>query len=141
MGTQQILLLILSVIIVGVAVSVTIYAFGQQAISANRNAMIADMNYLAAISIAYYKTPANLGGGDGIWVKEDLYSWLSMETTRNGKRLLTENGQINVLARKNGQRLVFIGYGNEIGLDETKAVRARLVLKGPEASPKLVFLN
>ena len=54
MGTQQMLFVILSVIIIGVAVSVSIYAFDVQAMNSNRNAIIADMNYLAAFSIAYF---------------------------------------------------------------------------------------
>jgi len=141
MGTQQMLFLLLVIIIVAISISVGLYAFKQQAMSMNRSAIIADMNRIAALSIAYYKTPAIQGGGDGVWVKEDLYAWLHMKTNRNGKRLVTENGQILVSARKNGQKLVFVGYGNELGLDETKAVKARLVLKGPEADPKLIFLN
>ena len=76
----------------------------------NRSAIIADMNHIAALSIAYYKTPAIQCGGDGVCVKEDLYAWLHMETNRNGKRLVTYNGQILVSARNNRQKLVFVGY-------------------------------
>nr|MBC8383659.1 hypothetical protein [Candidatus Cloacimonadota bacterium] len=48
MGTQQILLIVLSVIIVGIAVAVGITMFNAQSVNSNRNACIADMNNFAA---------------------------------------------------------------------------------------------
>lgn len=62
MGTQQILLIVLSVIIVGVAVSVGITMFNQQAINAARQATIMDMNNFAAMTAAWYRTPTSQGG-------------------------------------------------------------------------------
>jgi hypothetical protein len=62
MGTQQILLIVLSVIIVGVAVAVGITMFNQQAINASRQATIMDMNNFAAMAIAWYRTPTSQGG-------------------------------------------------------------------------------
>jgi len=66
MGTQQILLIVLSVIIVGIAVAVGITMFNTQSINSNRNACIADMNNFAASAYAWYKTPTSHGGsGNG----------------------------------------------------------------------------
>ncbi len=62
MGTQQILLIVLSVIIVGVAVAVGITMFNQQAINAARQATIMDMNNFAATAIGWYRTPTSQGG-------------------------------------------------------------------------------
>ena len=63
MGTQQILMIVLSVIIVGVAVGVGITMFQNQAVNSNRQAVIADLNNFAAQAIAWYKLPVNMGGG------------------------------------------------------------------------------
>ena len=62
MGTQQILLIVLSVIIVGIAVAVGITMFNTQSVNANRNACIADMNNFSASALAFYKTPTSHGG-------------------------------------------------------------------------------
>lgn len=62
MGTQQILMIVLSVIIVGVAVAVGITMFKNQAINSNRQACISDMNNFAAQIMAWQKTPTSQGG-------------------------------------------------------------------------------
>ena len=63
MGTQQILLIVLSVIIVGAAIAVGIQMFNNQAYSANKSAIAADAQSYAAQVVQYYKTPASQGGG------------------------------------------------------------------------------
>ncbi|MFC1887271.1 hypothetical protein ACFLYK_00505 [Candidatus Cloacimonadota bacterium] len=142
MGTQQILFITLSIIIVGIAVSVGLYAVKKQAMNVNRSAIISEMNYIASTAIAYYKTPLNQGGGGGEWSsREILYAYINLETTSNGDRLVTENGQIEITIRENGQQLNFLGFGYEIGLDDINAVRARLILNGPQADPTLIFIN
>ena len=66
MGTQQVLLIVLSVIIIGVAIAVGIAMFGSQSSSSNRNSLCADLENIAAQAIAFYKTSADMaGGGNG----------------------------------------------------------------------------
>ena len=64
MGTQQILLIVLSVIIVGAAIAVGITMFNNQSYSANKLAIAADAQNFASQVFQYYKTPASQGGGD-----------------------------------------------------------------------------
>jgi len=63
MGTQQILLIVLAVIIVGVAIVVGISLFGNAAYNSNKQAVSADLNNYASQVIQFWKTPASLGGG------------------------------------------------------------------------------
>ena len=66
MGTQQVLLIVLSVIIIGVAVAVGITMFSTQSSSSNREALKSDLATFAAQALAFYKTPAGMaGGGNG----------------------------------------------------------------------------
>jgi hypothetical protein len=65
MGTQQILLIVLSVIIVGVAVAVGITMFATQATNSNRQALVGELQNFGAAAMQYYKTPASQGGGGG----------------------------------------------------------------------------
>jgi len=63
MGTQQILLIVLSVIIVGIAVAVGISMFNTQSVAADQQAIAADLQSFGAQVLAYLKTPTSMGGG------------------------------------------------------------------------------
>jgi hypothetical protein len=64
MGTQQLLLIVLGVIIVGIAVVVGINIFGSNAEQANKDAITQDCLRITAAAQGYYRKPAMLGGGD-----------------------------------------------------------------------------
>ncbi len=63
MGQQQLLLVILVTIIVGIATVVAINTFGSAADSANLDAVRQDMASIAASAQGYYMKPEMLGGG------------------------------------------------------------------------------
>ena len=64
MGTQQLLLIVLGVIIVGIAVVVGINIFGTNAEQANKDALTQDCLRLASAAQGYYRKPTMLGGGN-----------------------------------------------------------------------------
>ena len=63
MGQQQLLLIILGVIIVGLAIAVGITMFRDNAVSSNRDAMANDLIHIAAKAKHYYRRPSSMGGG------------------------------------------------------------------------------
>jgi hypothetical protein len=63
MGQQQLLLIILGVIVVGIAVVVGITMFQDNAVSANRDAVTNDLVNLGARAQQFYRRPTSLGGG------------------------------------------------------------------------------
>ncbi len=63
MGQQQLLLVILVTVIVGIATVVAINTFSSASESANRDAVTNDMVAIAAASQAYYIKPTMLNGG------------------------------------------------------------------------------
>ncbi len=63
MGQQQLLLIVLGVIIVGIAVVVGINVFTAQNTNSNRDAVTSDLTTIAAQAQQFYKKPAALGGG------------------------------------------------------------------------------
>ncbi|HLX11634.1 MAG TPA: hypothetical protein VKS81_02360 [Bacteroidota bacterium] len=65
MGQQQLLLIILGVIIVGVAIAVGISMFSGQSNASNRDNIIADLNNLGADSFQFKIRPTSMGGGAG----------------------------------------------------------------------------
>ncbi len=67
MGQQQLLLIILGVIIVGVAIAVGISMFSSQSVSANKDAIFSDLTNLAADAYQYKIRPTSMGGGNGTY--------------------------------------------------------------------------
>jgi len=67
MGQQQLLLIILGVIIVGVAIAVGISMFSGQSIQSNKDAILSDLNNLGADAYQFKIRPASMGGGNGAY--------------------------------------------------------------------------
>lgn len=65
MGQQQLLLIVLGVIIVGIAVVVGINVFTASSEEAAKDAIVADCTTIGAMAQQYYKKPTELGGGGG----------------------------------------------------------------------------
>ena len=63
MGTQQILMIILSVIVVGAAIAVGIQMFDTQSHNQEVTNAIAEMVYMASQAQAWWRTPVIMGGG------------------------------------------------------------------------------
>ena len=63
MGQQQLLLIILGVIIVGIAIAVGLSLFAANSVQANKDAIINDINNIAANAYQYYIRPISMAGG------------------------------------------------------------------------------
>jgi hypothetical protein len=63
MGTQQILMIILSVIVVGAAIAVGIQMFDTQSDNQTRNMLVAEAMQQGVMAQAWYRTPTMMGGG------------------------------------------------------------------------------
>ncbi len=94
MGQQQILLIVLGIIIVGIAIVIGINSFQSKAVQANRDAVIIDLNYLASDAQAYYKKTTTYGGGEQSFIGYDLPEQL--KTNDNGTYSLISTQPQNV---------------------------------------------
>ena len=137
MGTQQILMIVLSVIIVGVAVGVGITMFQNQAVNSNRQAVIADLNNFAAQAIAWYKLPVNMGGGgngEPGFAETDApptagllsYIGFSDESGEGVYEYTNDNGKYTLTATQ--YTLEITGEGNEMVGDNKVGVGATLTV-------------
>ena len=72
MGTQQILMIVLSVIVVGAAVAVGIQMFDTQSNNQARNAVTSEVSQLAIQAQAWFRTPSVMGGGEGTFAAGDF---------------------------------------------------------------------
>jgi len=81
-GQQQLLLIILGVIIVGIAIAVGLSLFSAQSIQSNRDAIINDLNNLAAQAYQFRIRPISMGGGEGDYSTFTIP--IKMRTNENG---------------------------------------------------------
>ncbi len=89
MGQQQLLLIVLGVIVVGIAVVVGINLFNANAVSSNRDGVVSDLNNLGAMAQQHYKKPLSMGGGGNDFTAGGPVGtgWLiptQLDTTANG---------------------------------------------------------
>src|SRR3972149_5576197 len=87
MGQQQLLLIILGVIIVGIAIAGGLSMFTAQSVGANRDAIIADMTNLAANAYQFRIRPTTMGGGGGSYAGYTIAP--SLASNENGAYTLS----------------------------------------------------
>lgn len=126
MGTQQILLIVLSVIIVGIAVAVGISMFNTQSAAADQQAVAADLQSFGAQVLAYLKTPASMGGGGAAIALADaagIAAWLgwSAVTLTNSNDTYTLTTVLNICT-------ITAGNGSLIAIDYTDTSMADVTL-------------
>jgi hypothetical protein len=82
LGQQQLLLIVLGIIVVGIAIAISIQLFRQNAIDNKRDLLINECNNLASIAIGYYKRPIPFGGGGRSFLGWDVPN--QIQSTMNG---------------------------------------------------------
>jgi hypothetical protein len=65
MGTQQLMFLILALIIVGIAIAIGLSLFSSQHTASSRDAILNDLNHLAAVAYQFRVSLRTMGGGEG----------------------------------------------------------------------------
>lgn len=116
MGQQQLLLIVLGVIIVGIAVVVGINVFTASSSQANRDAVIADLTNLASLAQQHFRKPAALGGGG------NKFTGWSIPTT------LATTGNGTYTATVADASVTLVGTGNETGNDGSGKVKVTMVV-------------
>ena len=124
MGYQQMLMLVLCVIIIGISTTIGLEMFGNEMVKFNRKSVISDMNLFAGVANAYYMTPLIMGGGDRSWNVDKMGMWLGYNYDAINNTASTANG--TYVFSSYGDELTIIGVGNEIGNDGVEFVKATL---------------
>jgi len=91
MGQQQLLLIVLGVIIVGIAVVVGINLFNANAEEAAKDGVVSDCTNLGAMAQQFYKKPLSMGGGGNTFTNFVIPAGLL--TTANGTYVATPAAQ------------------------------------------------
>jgi type II secretory pathway pseudopilin PulG len=101
MGQQQLLLIILGVIIVGIAIAVGLSLFSAQSVQSNRDAIINDLNNLAAQAYQFRIRPTSMGGGQGDYTTFSIP--LKMRTNENGTYTNANTADVITITAISGQ--------------------------------------
>jgi hypothetical protein len=85
MGSQQLLLIVLTMLLVGVALAIAISLFQANAVESSRNALIEDMLSLAGRAREYYSRPVRLGGGNRDFTNVTINILTARPENENGR--------------------------------------------------------
>lgn len=105
MGQQQLLLLVLSSIIVGVSIVIGINMFASSAVQANQDAVLQDCLHIAARAQEWFRKPTSMGGGNRSFNNIDMAA-LNLPTTN-------ANTSAPFTLASRDTALVISGTGNE----------------------------
>lgn len=112
MGQQQLLLIVLGVIIVGIAVVVGINVFTASSVNANRDAVISDLTTIAAMAQQFYRKPVAMGGG-GNSFSTDNGSAAGFVIPTSLQNTANMDASTDVVATVADQVLTLVGTGSE----------------------------
>jgi hypothetical protein len=115
MGQQQLLLIVLGVIIVGVAVITAIILFRANAIENKRDIIMQEAMNIAVLAQEYYKKPIVLGGGGGSFTNWKMPPKMNQTAAGN----YTSNIQ--------DQEITLVGTGNEV-VNGTDSVTVQIIV-------------
>lgn len=124
MGQQQLLLIVLGVIIVGIAVVVGINIFSASSSNANRDAVVSDLTNLASMAQQYYRKPVAMGGGGN--------SFVGFTSAKVPSSLLSNaNGTYTITTAGTATTIGFTGTGKEKGYNGTGVLVVKMDV-GPD---------
>ncbi len=102
MGQQQLLLIVLGVIIVGIAIVVGINLFTASSVEANKDGLVADNLNIASLAQQFYKKPAAMGGGDNTYTGWTIPA--NLQSSANGSfAAVVAEQQVTITATGNVQ--------------------------------------
>ena len=127
MGQQQLLLIVLGIIVVGIAIVSGINIFAASAEQANRDAIVSDLIQLSTMALAHYNLPVALGGGGHSFANFKIPAALS--ETADGTIEHTQTGHKT-------NHIHFTGTGTEIGNDGIEPIQIEIRITATEITNK-----
>jgi hypothetical protein len=110
MGQQQLLLIVLGIVVIGIAIALAISLFRTHAIESKRDMLANDCVALGAMAMEYFRKPVSFGGG-----QQKFTGWQIPD-----RMTISENGYF--IADVEEKLVVITGTGNEVitGTDSIK---------------------
>jgi len=114
MGSQQVLIIVIGVIVVGVAVGVGIMIFNNMTFSSNKSAIANDLQEFSAKMSQYWMLPSSMGGANqniGNVTDAGVGSSLGFVSEAGVYKISNENGEYRLISIDNGV-VVIAGLGS-----------------------------
>ncbi len=134
MGQQQLLLIVLGVIIVGIAVVVGINVFTASSANANRDAVTSDITTIASMAQQYYRKPTALGGGGNSFTGFTMPALSSTAADNTATATKTANGSYAAVVTATD--VTITGTGTEKGQDGTNNVKVIIKVDKDKLTPQ-----
>jgi len=120
MGTQQLLLIIVGVIVIGVIIAAGITLFQDHAAATNRDAIANDLVHAATVAQVYWRKPKIMGGGGSSFVGFNLRTAFLT--------LANEDANFDINGAATDSTITLEGVGHEPGYDDTEPVKVVVVV-------------
>ncbi len=117
MGSQQLLLIIVGVLMIGLSIAIGITLFSDSAAASNRDAVGTDLESHASKAQVFYRRPKSMGGGGSSFVGFTL-------TEQSAKN---HNGEYDVSGATSSS-VTIQGTGHEIGYDRSTPVMVAITV-------------
>ena len=128
MGQQQLLLVILGVLIVGVAIAVGLTMFKSNAVESSRTAIINDLSYFAMRARQLYFKPKTLAGTEHDFTGVTLNMLTTLSQNENGRYFIESSSKDSI---------ILIGVGKIVVHSDT--IRIRMSVN--EATQTIQIIN
>ena len=119
MGQQQLLLIVLGVIVVGIAVAIGINLFSASATETNREELVFALTSLGAMAQEYYQKPSMFGGGN-----RKFKNWKIPKAYKK-----FEGGKFKVEFNKKGEEVTITATGTAKGRNNKEKVKIEAQVK------------
>lgn len=123
MGTQQVLLIVVGVVLVGIMIAVGLFMFRDQAAANNRDSLSNDLVQLAAQAQKYYRRPDTFGGGGNSFKNLTLNKLTTKPRNANGTYVLIPDP-----VPTGATAITVTGTGMELGLDGATLVQMTMTV-------------
>ncbi|MEK9138591.1 MAG: hypothetical protein AAB393_15820 [Bacteroidota bacterium] len=123
MGSQQLLLIAVGVVLVGIMIAIGLFMFRDQAAATNRDSLSSDLVQLAAAAQKYYRRPAMLGGGQSSFGGLTMAKLTSKPSNANGIYVLSPNP-----VPPGTTSVTVTGTGKELGNDGATLVKLTMTV-------------
>jgi len=125
LGQQQLLLIILGIIVVGVAIAIAMTLFRANAIDRKREILVNESLNIGSIAISYYKKPQMMGGGGKTFTGWQIPTQL--QSTVNG----------SYTAQVSADNVVITGTGTEV-VTESDSIKVETTVTSNEINSIII---
>lgn len=123
MGSQQLLLVVIGLVVVAIMVAVGVTTFKDQAAATNRDELVNDLGQYASRAQVFYRRPTVFSGGGSSFNGLTMLKLTNTPTSLNGTCTLSPDP-----VSGNPPFITLTGIGTETGVNGTEKVKVVMIV-------------